>query len=170
METETTKPAKRKPVTAAGIMSVVVAAAFLAFGIVLLVALVQTLNAPDADYGIYYVLYFFDGAITTAFVIFAAAFTVIFYAAAVAHTLMGVVLIRQGQPGLVKVVLIVSLAISAGIALVALYPFVTGIARVIVHGPQDELTRFLVLGLLPLSISTVSVALNAVAIKKAKTS
>ena len=162
-----TKLVKRnKTITAAGAACLPVAAMFVAFGIVLVVGLVQMLTAPQADYGIYFILYFFDGVFTTALTVFSISFSIVFYACAVVYILMSVALFRQGQNGLTKAVLIVSVIISALICLISLYPFITGIARVIVHGPQNELAYFLVLGLLPLSLSTASIVLSAVAMKK----
>ena len=170
METESVKPAKRKIVTAAGAACLPVAAMFLAFGIVLVVGLVQMLRAPQADYGIYFILYFFDGAMTAAFTVFSIAFSIIFYLCAVVYVLMSTVLFKQSQVKLTQVVLIALLVISAVICSLALYPFIIGIARIIVHGTQNELKPFLILGLLPFALSAASIAISATAVKKLKNS
>lgn len=168
MNGEITKTIRNKAVTAAGAACVLIAAMFLAFGIVSVVGLAQILGAPQADYGIYFIMYFFDWVFSTAFTIVLISFAIVFYMCTVIYVLMSVALIRQVQINITKVALLVSLIISAVIGLTALYPFIMGIARIIVHGPQNYLTAFLVLGLLPLSLSTASITLSAVSMKKKK--
>lgn len=166
---------KKKYLTTAGISCLPMFLMFLSFAVISVILSVGALQNPGFNIGanmpalIFSVLILFVGAKILLF-IGSIVFAITFLALAASYLWMGVSLIRQSDEEKGFRTLKRPFVLTLIICLLSIYPSIIGFGRLIAHGFDSSLYQYLILGLLPLILTSICLILNRRAVKKLKTS